>query len=451
MKMKKFLAVVLSFALSFSLAMPTFAQDNTASAAQAVQSEVTETSNDENVSADENMSKDASAETVKEDSKTEASKTDEKAEDASENAEVKKEVTKTTKTDKKQADSDASASDIDTSVWTAEDFTYTEMSQRLNGCDYSRDFTVSGTAISGFSETGSEKIKVNKNLVIPSEDPNGTTIVGIADSAFKKQALKDVNLTIHDGEFIGLIGHTGSGKSTLIQHLNGLVRATSGNIYFNDTDIYDEKFVMKNLRAKVGLVFQYPEHQLFEVTVMKDVCFGPHNLGLSDEECEARAKEALNLVGLKEKYWTKSPFELSGGQKRRVAIAGVIAMHPEVLILDEPTAGLDPKGRNDILGQIAALHAQKKMTVILVSHSMEDVAQYVDRIIVMSRGQVRFDDTPKNVFKHYEELEKIGLAAPQVTYLCHELRQKGFDISENVTTVDEARTAILNVFGRTEQ
>ena len=271
------------------------------------------------------------------------------------------------------------------------------------------------------------------------------------DSAFKKQALKDVNLTIHDGEFIGLIGHTGSGKSTLIQHLNGLVRATSGNIYFNDTDIYDEKFVMKNLRAKVVLVFQYPEHQLFEVTVMKDVCFGPHNLGLSDEECEARAKEALNLVGLKEKYWTKSPFELSGGQKRRVAIAGVIAMHPEVLILDEPTAGLDPKGRNDILGQIAVLHAQKKMTVILVSHSMEDVAQYVDRIIVMSRGQVRFDDTPKNVFKHYEELEKIGLAAPQVTYLCHELRQQGFDISENVTTVDEARTAILNVFGRTEQ
>ncbi len=271
------------------------------------------------------------------------------------------------------------------------------------------------------------------------------------DSAFKKQALKDVNLTIHDGEFIGLIGHTGSGKSTLIQHLNGLVRATSGNIYFNDTDIYDEKFVMKNLRAKVGLVFQYPEHQLFEVTVMKDVCFGPHNLGLNDEECEARAKEALNLVGLKEKYWTKSPFELSGGQKRRVAIAGVIAMHPEVLILDEPTAGLDPKGRNDILDQIAALHAQKKMTVILVSHSMEDVAQYVDRIIVMNRGQVRFDDTPKNVFKHYEELEKIGLAAPQVTYLCHELRQQGFDISENVTTVDEAKTAILNIFGRTAQ
>ena len=260
-----------------------------------------------------------------------------------------------------------------------------------------------------------------------------------------------MNLTIHDGEFIGLIGHTGSGKSTLIQHLNGLVRATSGNIYFNDTDIYDEKFVMKNLRAKVGLVFQYPEHQLFEVTVMKDVCFGPHNLGLSDEECEARAKEALNLVGLKEKYWTKSPFELSGGQKRRVAIAGVIAMHPEVLILDEPTAGLDPKGRNDILDQIAALHSQKKMTVILVSHSMEDVAQYVDRIIVMNRGQVRFDDTPKNVFKHYEELEKIGLAAPQVTYLCHELRQQGFDISENVTTVDEAKTAILNVFGRTAQ
>ena len=200
MKMKKFLAVVLSFALSFSLAMPTFAQDNTASAAQAVQSEVTETSNDENVSADENTSKDASAETVKEDSKTEASKTNEKAEDASENAEVKKEVTKTTKTDKKQADSDASASDIDTSVWTAEDFTYTEMSQRLNGCDYSRDFTVSGTAISGFSETGSEKIKVNKNLVIPSENPNGTTIVGIADSAFKKQGIE--KLTLPDGMMV---------------------------------------------------------------------------------------------------------------------------------------------------------------------------------------------------------------------------------------------------------
>mgnify|MGYP000234866831 CR=1 FL=1 len=199
-KMKKFLAVVLSFALSFSLAMPTFAQDNTASAAQAVQSEVTETSNDENVSADENTSKDASAKTVTEDSKTEASKTDEKTEDASENAKVKKEVTKTTKTDKKQADSDASASDIDTSVWTAEDFTYTEMSQRLNGCDYSRDFTVSGTAISGFSETGSEKIKVNKNLVIPSEDPNGTTIVGIADSAFKKQGIE--KLTLPDGMMV---------------------------------------------------------------------------------------------------------------------------------------------------------------------------------------------------------------------------------------------------------
>lgn len=271
------------------------------------------------------------------------------------------------------------------------------------------------------------------------------------DSAFKKQALKDVNLTIHDGEFIGLIGHTGSGKSTLIQHLNGLIKATSGKIYFNDQDIYDEKFVMKNLRAKVGLVFQYPEHQLFEVTVMKDVCFGPHNLGLSQEECEERAKEALNLVGLKEKYWTKSPFELSGGQKRRVAIAGVLAMHPEVLILDEPTAGLDPKGRNDILDQIAALHAQKDMTVILVSHSMEDVAQYVDRIIVMNHGQVRFDDTPKNVFLHYEELEKIGLAAPQVTYLCHELRQKKFDIPDNVTTVKEAKAAILNIFGRKEQ
>lgn len=271
------------------------------------------------------------------------------------------------------------------------------------------------------------------------------------DSAFKKQALKDVNLTIHDGEFIGLIGHTGSGKSTLIQHLNGLIRATSGNIYFNDQNIYDEKFVMKDLRAKVGLVFQYPEHQLFEVTVMKDVCFGPHNLGLDQEASEKRAKEALAMVGLKEKYWEKSPFELSGGQKRRVAIAGVLAMHPEVLILDEPTAGLDPKGRNDILDCLARLHKEGHMTVILVSHSMEDVARYVDRIIVMDHGQVRFDDVPKEVFKHYRELEEIGLAAPQVTYLCDMLRQKGFDLPDDITTIEEAKSAILKAFGRTAQ
>lgn len=263
------------------------------------------------------------------------------------------------------------------------------------------------------------------------------------DSAFRKQALKDVNLEIKDGQFIGLIGHTGSGKSTLIQHLNGLIRATSGTIYYNDQNIYDDKFKMKDLRAKVGLVFQYPEHQLFEVTVLKDVCFGPSNLGLSPQECEQRAVEALKLVGLKEKYWKKSPFELSGGQKRRAAIAGVLAMHPEVLILDEPTAGLDPKGRNDILDQVAELHAQGGLTVILVSHSMEDVAKYVERLIVMNGGSVMFDDTPKAVFKNYKALEAIGLAAPQVTYLMDKLREKGMKVPENVTTVEEAKAAIL--------
>ena len=263
------------------------------------------------------------------------------------------------------------------------------------------------------------------------------------DSAFRKQALKDVNLEIKDGQFIGLIGHTGSGKSTLIQHLNGLIRATSGTIYYNDQNIYDDKFKMKDLRAKVGLVFQYPEHQLFEVTVLKDVCFGPSNLGLSPQECEQRAVEALKLVGLKEKYWKKSPFELSGGQKRRAAIAGVLAMHPEVLILDEPTAGLDPKGRNDILDQVAELHAQGGLTVILVSHSMEDVAKYVERLIVMNGGSVMFDDTPKAVFKNYKALESIGLAVPQVTYLMDKLREKGMKVPENVTTVEEAKAAIL--------
>jgi len=267
------------------------------------------------------------------------------------------------------------------------------------------------------------------------------------DNAFKKQALSNVSLTIGDGEFIGLIGHTGSGKSTLIQHLNGLVRATSGTIYYNNENIYDDKFVMKDLRAKVGLVFQYPEHQLFEVTVMKDVCFGPANLGLSEEACVQRAREALHMVGLKEKHWNKSPFELSGGQKRRVAIAGVLAMKPEMLILDEPAAGLDPKGRNEILDQIKALHEQGHMTVILVSHSMEDVAQYVDRIIVMNHGSVLYDDTPKAVFKHYKTLETVGLAAPQVTYLMDSLKKKGFDVPDDVTTISEAKAAVLKCFG----
>jgi energy-coupling factor transport system ATP-binding protein len=264
-----------------------------------------------------------------------------------------------------------------------------------------------------------------------------------AGTAFEKQALKDVCLELPDGQFIGVIGHTGSGKSTLIQHLNGLIKATSGTVYYNGENIYADGYSLKSLRSKVGLVFQYPEYQLFETDVFTDVCFGPKNLGLSKEEVEARAYEALRLVGLKEKYYKMSPFELSGGQKRRAAIAGILAMQPEVLVLDEPTAGLDPKGRDDILDQVAALHEQKRITVILVSHSMEDVARYVERIIVMNRGQVMYDDTPRRVFSHYKELEHVGLAAPQVTYLMQDLHRKGWPVETDVTTVEEAAEEIL--------
>ena len=264
------------------------------------------------------------------------------------------------------------------------------------------------------------------------------------DNAFRKQALRDINLEIRDGEFIGLIGHTGSGKSTLIQHLNGILKATDGCIYYNEQNIYDEKYRMTELRSHVGLVFQYPEHQLFEMTVLKDVCYGPKNLGLDDAAAEERAREALAMVGMPEKDYEKSPFELSGGQKRRVAIAGVLAMHPDVLILDEPTAGLDPKGRNDILDQISSLHKQTGITVILVSHSMEDVAKYVDRIIVMNRGEVFMDGTPKSIFKNSELLESVGLAAPQVTYLMQELKEKGASVDTEATTVEEAAETIEN-------
>ena len=261
--------------------------------------------------------------------------------------------------------------------------------------------------------------------------------------AFEKKALDEISLDIPDGQFIGIIGHTGSGKSTLIQHLNGLLKATGGDIYYNGENIYQEGYDMRMLRSKVGLVFQYPEHQLFEVDVFSDVCFGPKNLGLSREEVEERAKQALTQVGLEESYYKKSPFELSGGQKRRVAIAGILAMHPEVLILDEPTAGLDPKGRDEILDQVAYLQQERGITVILVSHSMEDVAKYVDRIIVINDGKAVFDDTPKKVFRHYKELEAMGLAAPQVTYVVKALEEKGWDIDTTVTTVEEAKEAIL--------
>lgn len=264
-------------------------------------------------------------------------------------------------------------------------------------------------------------------------------------SAYEIQALKNINLQIEDGQFIGIIGHTGSGKSTLIQHMNGLMKATSGGIYFNGRDIYEEDYDKKELRTKVGLVFQYPEHQLFETTIFDDVCFGPMNQGLSKDEAGLRAFEALKMVGMPESLYYQSPFELSGGQKRRVAIAGVLAMKPEVLILDEPTAGLDPKGRDEILDLIADMHKKRKMTVILVSHSMEDVAKYVQRIIVMNGGEIIYDGTPGEVFRHYQELEKIGLAAPQVTYLMHELKNFGLDIDTDATTIEEAKKSILKL------
>ena len=264
-------------------------------------------------------------------------------------------------------------------------------------------------------------------------------------TAFEQYALKDVNFEIPDGQFVGLIGHTGSGKSTLIQHLNGLLKPTSGTIYYNGEDIHGEGFSLKRPRGKVGLVFQYPEHQLFETDVFADVCFGPRNLGFTEKEVWERAKEALELVGMDRKYWEQSPFELSGGQKRRVAIAGVLAMGPEVLILDEPTAGLDPRGRDEILDKIRDLHDRKGMTILLVSHSMEDIARYADRLMVMNHGEKVFDGTPREVFEHYRELEAMGLAAPQVTYLTHALKEHGVPIDEELTTVEEARDAIVRL------
>ncbi|MGN0413092.1 MAG: energy-coupling factor transporter ATPase [Lachnospiraceae bacterium] len=262
----------------------------------------------------------------------------------------------------------------------------------------------------------------------------------------KVKALDDINLVIPDGQFIGLIGHTGSGKSTLVQHLNGLIKPTSGNIYYNGKDIHDEDFSKKELRSKVGLVFQYPEHQLFEIDVFSDVCFGPKNLGLDKKEVELRAYQALKQVGLEDDYFYQSPFDLSGGQKRRVAIAGVLAMKPEVLILDEPTAGLDPKGRDEILGLVSKLRKETGMTIILVSHSMDDVAEYVDRILVMNKGRLMFDDEPKKVFSHVEELESMGLAAPQVTYIMMELKKRGYPVDTNVITISEAAKEIKRVW-----
>ena len=265
-------------------------------------------------------------------------------------------------------------------------------------------------------------------------------------TAYESWALKNINLKIEDGQFIGIIGHTGSGKSTLIQHFNGILKATAGGIYFNGRDIYEEDYDKRQLRTQVGLVFQYPEHQLFETTIFDDVCFGPVNQGLSKNEAGLRAFEALRSVGMPEKLYYQSPFDLSGGQKRRVAIAGVLAMKPKMLILDEPTAGLDPKGRDEILDLIADMHKELDMTVVLVSHSMEDVAKYVQRMIVMNDGEIMYDGTPSEVFAHYKELEAVGLAAPQVTYLMHELKEQGLPVNSAATTVEEAMESILKAF-----
>ena len=266
-------------------------------------------------------------------------------------------------------------------------------------------------------------------------------------NVYETHALKDVNLEIPSGQFLGIIGHTGSGKSTLIQHFNGLMRPTAGTVYYKDENIWQEGYSLKHLRSQVGLVFQYPEHQLFEADVLSDVCFGPKNLGLSGEEAKERAIAALRQAGLKEKYYTSSPFDLSGGQKRRVAIAGVLAMNPQVLILDEPTAGLDPRGRDEILDQIAYLHEERKITVILVSHSMEDIARYVERILVMNKGEKAFDGTPREVFAKYKELEAIGLAAPQIPYIMHDLYDAGLKVDTQAITIEEAKESILSVLG----
>lgn len=268
------------------------------------------------------------------------------------------------------------------------------------------------------------------------------------NSQNKNYALKDVNLEIHEGEFIGIVGHTGSGKSTLIQHLNGLVRPTNGKIFFNGQDIFDKDFDLRGLRGKVGICFQYPEHQLFEVTILDDVCFGPMNFGKSREEAEEIARKALFDVGIKEELFSKSPFQLSGGQKRRVAIAGILAMEPEYFILDEPTAGLDPIGRDQILNLLKNLHETKGISIILVSHSMEDVASYVDRMIVMNQGYVLFDGNKREVFSHQKDLEKIGLSVPFFTYLAKDLNDHGFPVKKDILTLQEAKDEILKVLRR---
>ena len=269
------------------------------------------------------------------------------------------------------------------------------------------------------------------------------------NSPFETKALNNVNLEINEGDFIGLLGHTGSGKSTLIQHLNGLIKPTSGSIIVDGVDITEKGADLKSIRQKVGLVFQYPEYQLFEETVYKDIAFGPKNLGLDDSEIDSRVRRAMELVGLDfESLKDRSPFELSGGQKRRVAIAGVLAMEPKVLILDEPTAGLDPRGRDEILGEIKSLYNKGNITIILVSHSMEDVARLVNKIVVMHKGEVAMEGTPREIFRRAEELESMGLGIPQVTYFMRKYKESGNDVSSDVLTIDEAKEELLRFLRR---
>jgi energy-coupling factor transport system ATP-binding protein len=267
-------------------------------------------------------------------------------------------------------------------------------------------------------------------------------------TAYRSDAVRDVSLEIGRGEFAGLIGHTGSGKSTLIQHFNGLIKPTAGHVFYNNEDIWKEGYDRRSLRFRAGLVFQYPEHQFFEASVIEDVCFGPKNKGLTDEEARRRAEKALEDTGVEERFFSKSPFEISGGLKRRVAIAGVLAMDPEVLILDEPTAGLDPKGRREILKLIAGLHKDRGITVILVSHSMEDIAEYTQRLIVLDKGAKAFDGSTREVFSHYRELEGMGLRAPEVTYVLHALKERGLDVDTSAITVDEAKKSIIEALRR---
>lgn len=275
------------------------------------------------------------------------------------------------------------------------------------------------------------------------------THIYMAKTPFEKVALSNVNVNINDGEFVALIGHTGSGKSTLIQHMNGLLKPNKGKIIVDGVDITASGVKLTDIRKKVGLVFQYAEYQLFEETIEKDIMFGPKNLGLTDEEALERTKRAMEMVGLDyETYKNKSPFDLSGGQKRRVAIAGVVAMEPKVLILDEPTAGLDPKGRDEILGELYKLHKSYNMTIILVSHSMEDVAKVADRILVMDKGKCVLDGTPKEIFKEIETLENVGLAVPQVTYLMRELKKRGFELPDDVFTLEQAKKELLRILAK---